>query len=357
MPAKKFRIFFKLIVVLMACAVTASADETIHLKPAASAAHSNHPLLISIQNQKILDQITDLHWQTSLGKIERVGLETANFDPQGESGSAHIVVTARGTNGEILYGETSVQVYNQFVVLKADDLGKGADYALEAFGRLAEMISAQRIRAGFGLVGTSLDLGDVKAPSQREKDWHNNVFLPALKKWLGNGRIEFWNHGYTHYCDYQEDGLWEFYGSDSISQRDHIAKTQQLAREKLGITLNTFGAPCNKVDEETAQALAQLPEITTWIWNSEVKTEKFVISNETRINAERETGVVDLEFFKSNYNAGKEYFVIMLHPYSWQKEQWQAFSGMVSFLKEKEVGFVTPGEIAAIFPQQKDGTP
>ena len=86
-----------------------------------------------------------------------------------------------------------------------------------------------------------------------------------------DGSFEIWNHGYNHKLNgINENGetYHEFWNTTSDYQKEHLEKTQELALEKLGITLRAFGAPGNNHDSITLDVMNENDDIKVWFYGN-----------------------------------------------------------------------------------------
>ncbi|NRB54271.1 MAG: DUF2334 domain-containing protein [Saprospiraceae bacterium] len=172
-------------------------------------------------------------------------------------------------------------------------------------------------------------------------------YFDWIKKRAAEG-FEFWNHGYCH-CKPIVDGeeTREFRGTEYTFQLEQLTRTQQLAQDKLGLTLRTFGAPYNATDDRTALALATIPELKVWLYKETTKpTAKFILERNKKVNIEYPVHVPNFQKFKAAYQelTEKSLLTIQGHPRSWveDKERFEDFQQIIRFLKSENAQFVTP---------------
>lgn len=217
----------------------------------------------------------------------------------------------------------------QRILLKADDLVYDPVHTIsDEWIRFLDFIHRNAVHAAAGIIGQSLESG-------------SSSYLEKLREIYAHGYVEFWNHGYTHLLngtDKKGRIFHEFSGSGLDSQLHNLRMTQQLAKDKLSLTLRTFGAPGNAVDEDTVKALEQIDEIKVWFFGK--PSTKWVLQR--FCNLELQTGQPDFQKFESSYDASKEYLVLQLHPNMWDKERFSQFTQTIDFLKKQRVEFVTP---------------
>jgi len=225
----------------------------------------------------------------------------------------------------------------QYIILKADNVRRFPyveESIHENWKRFIAFSVVNNIKIGIGIVAKSLETKDEN-------------YIKELKVIKDIGTIEIWLHAYDHIKF--EDGRKEFCGTDYEFQKEHIQKSIQLGKEKLGITFTTFGAPFNCIDDNTLQVINETEEIKVWLFGDK-RSSKFVIA---RTNPSIEKGKttngkwdVDIyyENFIQNYNPDAPYYIFELHPKEWDEQDWNNFEIVIGFLKKQNVEFVTPYE-------------
>ncbi|MCB9082581.1 MAG: polysaccharide deacetylase family protein [Lewinellaceae bacterium] len=226
-------------------------------------------------------------------------------------------------------GETLPQV-----ILKLDDLKYEDGLVDPGWQQVIAYLRSESVVGTIGIIGSSLEEG-TPAYFQWIKDRHADGF-------------EIWNHGYCH-CQWEVDSIRqrEFQGPSAAEQYASLAKTQQLAQEKLGITLRTFGAPYNSTDAQTAMALEDLPDIHIWLYKESLApTHKYLLPRIPEVNIEYPVHVPDFEQFRAGFEKYKiaKVLVIQGHPRSWVDDptRFATFQRIVAFLKARQVHFTTP---------------
>jgi hypothetical protein len=223
------------------------------------------------------------------------------------------------------------------VVLKLDDLryveGGPVSGRWDAF---ASLVLEKQIPASIGIIGNSLELG-----SEDYFEW--------IRQKHESGFFEFWNHGYEH-SRILQDGqeIYEFSGSPLLDQVSTLKKTQDLAREELGIELVTFGAPYNRIDEQTAAALEEFPEIRIWLYGRAGEgTTKTVLSRTPAVGIEYPVHWPVFYHFWNNYYFRSLAPVITLqgHPNSWSESRLREFEMIVDYLQRIGVPVIKPSSL------------
>ena len=131
------------------------------------------------------------------------------------------------------------------VILKADDLADCNKKVL----KLDKIINKENICISWGIIGKSLE-----NPSLKDLSFLKN------KKQCTN--YHFFNHGYLHLGGEE----YEFCNRSVNEQYNFLKQTQEIVKNKTGIILDTFGAPCNHIDDNTAKALEKFSEIKNWYY-------------------------------------------------------------------------------------------
>ena len=233
--------------------------------------------------------------------------------------------------GRVAYGEETPQV----IILKLDDVvsyrsAEGMPVS-PRWQRITDFLQTSKIKGSFGIIGFSL-----------EKD--DPVYFNWIKDVHERRLIEFWNHGYRNRK--ASDPTGEFEGTFE-QQKTALQRTQQLAREKLGIELKTFGPHWSGTNEHTARALDAIPEIDMWFYGAK-DSKKFTF--ERVMTLENPIFDPNPDKFKAMYERvgqGKEYLVLQGHPNAWNDQRWEGFLEIIRFLQSKGCIFMTPSEYLA----------
>ncbi len=232
--------------------------------------------------------------------------------------------------------EVAITHHRPYVILKLDDLWCKNDVVHPGWEKVIEFLNAEEVRGTIGLIGSSL-----------EKD--NIEYFNWIKEREQEG-YEIWNHGFCH-CRMNNNGneISEFRGKNLKEQAESVLKTQQLAKEKLGITMHTFGAPYNSTDSNTIEAIEENPELKIWLYkDTELKTNKFLLNSIPEVNIEYPVHNPDFDQFKSGYEKYKSEPILIIqgHPRSWTEDEdrFENFKQIIRYLKKEEVIFTTPYE-------------
>lgn len=226
--------------------------------------------------------------------------------------------------------------HKPYVILKLDDLWCKNNVVHQGWENVVEFLNSNNVKGTIGIIGSSL-----------EED--NPSYFSWIKEREKEG-YEIWNHGFCH-CRMEENGveIKEFSGKDAKAQSESIAKTQALAKEKLGITMHTFGAPYNATDTSTATTLATDPDLKIWLYKeTKAPTDKFLLNRIPELNIEHPVHNPDFVKFKEGFEKAKKERILIIqgHPRSWVDDlnRFDNFKQIVLFLKNEGVTFTTPYE-------------
>lgn len=220
------------------------------------------------------------------------------------------------------------------VILKLDDL-RSYETPVK---KMDKLVKEENISVSWGIIGRSLE-----KPSEE--------YLKFLKDKKNDKNYHFFNYGYLHLWQ----GTYEFNGPNIDEQYNYLKKTQDIVKEKTGIILDCFGAPCNQISDNTTIALKQISEIKYWYFGQKNFCGT-VYSMPSNINCvislcpyvfETKAGSVDFYHFKrcwkNNIIIKKEPIILQAHPYFWTDIQWLHFKCCIAYLKLQGAEFVLPG--------------
>ena len=150
------------------------------------------------------------------------------------------------------------------------------------------------------------------------------------------GCIEFWLHGWDHKKIKKSDGTdgSEFFGSDLETQKKHFKDACDIFNKNTQLTFNTFGAPYNQNDENTALAMDTCPNLTHWFFGPKDKL-RVVLGRS--INMEVTTGKVSYEKFVQAYKAKTPLSPLVLqgHVGQWDEQSYNDFVKTADFLSKE----------------------
>lgn len=244
-------------------------------------------------------------------------------------------------------GSDGVAEKTPVILLKLDDLTskglKGSTPVRHSWRILDEYLHGLKIPYA---VGVHCETFETDHPATI--DW--------MKERIERGDVEFWCHGFASARATRPDGTLEP-GEFECSYEEQYAtlrKCQDLAKEKLGVPLRTFGEHWSGVNEQTGRALAAIPEFEIWLYSygpagpGEISG-KYVYPRYMSI--EYRTFVPKLDEFRKQWEkVGKMQPVLVLqgHPQSWgwepDTERWQEFRKIIDFLRSEGCTFSTPSE-------------
>jgi len=226
--------------------------------------------------------------------------------------------------------------YKPYVILKLDDLWCEQEVVHKGWQQVVDFLNEENVKGTIGIVGNSLEKED-------------EAYFNWIKEREQEG-YEIWHHGFCH-CRQKEGNIEirEYRGKNYEEQLESLKNTQKLAKEKLDITLHSFGAPYNSTDEFTAQALEEMPDIKVWMYKeTKALTNKYLLDRIKEVNIEYPVHQPDFEQFKLGYKQFKNEPILIIqgHPRSWVEEEsrFEVFKKIILFLKKEGVNFITPYE-------------
>ncbi|MBP1663599.1 MAG: polysaccharide deacetylase [Bacteroidetes bacterium] len=231
------------------------------------------------------------------------------------------------------------------VIIKADDFN---DYSPN-WQRFIAILQQNDISAAAGVSTKLVVSNHAEILNIRE--------LSALRRSDNQPLIEFWNHGYDHAGDNGDSP--EFDNSDVDLQKKHLQIAQRFFSDSLHFTAKTFSAPHNRSTAATLHALSGFPELNVimrykmhekyslkrpWIDPNKKKCkpgDKICLNITYQYLFDIPSTDVE-NYFKARKK--ENYLLIQLHPNPWDDNDFNDFQNMISFLKEKNVKFMTPDE-------------
>lgn len=298
-----------------------------------------HDKLLRIQDSTTIeisvpigtDSCWAVKWTTNIGYIKMKGSKIIYYAPDFK-GTAEVKVEIKDSNNNIHTNFTEILIFKQLIFLKADDVRfNPINIISEQWQSFINYIKSKNIKASLGLIGDSLEKG-------------NDAYYSYLKDLVEKGNFEIWNHGYNHILNgINVDGeiYHEFWNTSLEYQKEHLLMTQNLAQENLGITLHTFGAPGNAIEDMTLVAIEEVDDIKVWFFG----LEEFTNLNLQRLaEIEFPTHNPDFQQFINNYDAQKAYLTLQIHPNTWDGDRFSEFKNIIDFLILHEVTFINPYE-------------
>jgi len=278
----------------------------------------------------------EYQWETSLGSIRGHG-NRVTYIASGGGGTARIHLRVLSGTTVLSERRYSIFVYKQLVLLRADDLKYfGSDIFPPQWERFIGYIKSKGIVAALGLIGRSLDQG---SPAY-------DAMVASLQS---SGSFEIWNHGYTHDITPQWD---EFRNTSYDDQKNHLMLTQNLASQKLDITLHAFGAPGGYIDSNTTKAIDQIDDIKIW-FGGDPRSKKTIVGP-SGCFIESPTFVPNYQNFIKTYSADTSFYMLYCHPFEWNEAQFETFQKIIDYLMEEGVTFVTPTQYYESFASKRN---
>lgn len=318
-----------------------------------------------------------VEWKASKGKIEGQGLKAA-FTPT-QTGWA-IVDAAVRQNGNLVWEhKLPLLGFNQFVIFKADDLCQGKVGEIhDVWTRYFLYMATERIKTSVGVITMCFNL------------W-NDKTIQYLRQINNTGMVEFFYHGWDHanpktatachwdtaepvrlamngpllepllvqslygaletvpkfvpeYKGIPARGIqfFEHGGTTYEYQKQHLEDGIKACKDKLGITIRTFGAPSNRTDAITQRVLDENPDICG-VFFAPPDTKKVFIEHYADIEPEK--GLPNFEFLKTNMEANrdKEVIALQMHPQqaAFNQDFNDQFVPCVNYLKTLDATFIT----------------
>ncbi|MEO0587695.1 MAG: DUF2334 domain-containing protein [Planctomycetota bacterium] len=223
------------------------------------------------------------------------------------------------------------------IVLKLDDMKHRNGVLDPGWQMTIEYLDGLNIPASIGVVGNTLD----NAPQ---------AYLDQLRALHATGRYELWNHGWLHTRDKENDTA-EFRGTGYPYQFNRFARTQQIARDTLGIEFLGFGAPYNQTDADTARVIAEHPEVRWWMYpprSAEIADGLLPLYRVGKVNIEVPVHVPNPEALREGFPDYRDRPVLVIqgHPMSWDVEdRFEKFKQVIEFLREQGCTFVLPRDL------------
>ena len=221
-----------------------------------------------------------------------------------------------------------IEVYRQFVILKADDLG----VRTPRWERYLDYLQVSGVATMAGIIGVDLAKADAS-------------WVQRLLDLQAAGLCEYFHHGWSHATGENLDGTtpgtttWEFYGTGYEFQKAHLAATLALT-DSLGLRVTTFGAPFNKADKTTSRVLDETPAIQCVLFQPPGGDREVF---KRVVDIENGTGKPDRAFFEPQYRAhpSEDYLVLQVHPNAIDETGFAEFERVVTLLLADGCTFTT----------------
>lgn len=209
------------------------------------------------------------------------------------------------------------------IIIKCDDLCGMTKKVI----KLDKMIKKYKIKLSWGVIGYSLE-----QPS--------NNYLKFLL--TPENTYHFFNHGYYHNVG---PNNYEFDGPGEIKQYQLILKTNMLYNKYTKKILNTFGAPCNHIDDNTNLALSRIPDIKFWYYGKDNESNTNLIRS---LNIETDIGCPNFKFFIEQVRNAKiinNPLILQCHPNAFEKKHFLELKLIIRFLLKNNCKFITPDDL------------
>lgn len=234
----------------------------------------------------------------------------------------------------LLVQNSFAQCNSQSIILKMDDVRANSNNTYNSnWQRFADTVRAYNINAGMGII-----LRDLNSGSQAFKD--------SLVSWHASEHFEIWHHGWQHTRgDYPPDNnnAGEFSGPPYEHQKKLFEDGMDLAKQELGITLRSFGAPYNQTDATFAQVISESPDMKVWMYCTDPAYGEMCLLRGSNNKLESSTGVVSFDSFLTAYESNTNpYLVLQGHPGQWTTESFEQFELVIDYLKDKGHCFYLP---------------
>lgn len=223
------------------------------------------------------------------------------------------------------------------VIWKFDDVRAGEKARLlPGFKRVSDWAVKNKTVISMGVICDSL-----ATPNADDVAW---IKKNAIEN---GGCIEFWLHGWDHKKIKKPDGTdgSEFNGSDLETQKNHFKDACDIFNKNTQLTFNTFGAPYNQNDENTAVAMDVCPNLSNWFFGP--KDKKRVVLARS-INMEITTGKVSYDKFMEAYKVKMPPSPLILqgHVGQWDDQSYNDFVKIADFLSKEGWSAQTPRQFA-----------
>lgn len=225
----------------------------------------------------------------------------------------------------------------KIAIIKADDI-KGPSAAWDRFFSIS---SEKGVKVSAGIVCNSLQP-------------HNEQYVAWLKQYASSCQIEFWNHGWNHKRWKTEDqqAIYEFQSSGYEHQKKHFTDSQQIMAGILGDPPIAFGAPYNKIDQDTIRVMNEDSNIAFYFGYSKPAGLDRAVFARMKLRGEHDgTGKPNFEKFIAAYadskNENISFSAIQFHPNKFTDEHFDAYAKILDFLLEEGWQFMLPREYVA----------
>ncbi len=259
-----------------------------------------------------------------------------DYDIPSGAVSVDVVPSLFGSSGQLEFRNISLKVlpkieiaydHRPVIILKLDDV-VGVS---ERWNKCVDFLKEENVKASLGIIGYAM-----AGNNQQLFDWIN--------KQNDTGLFEFWNHGYMNRS--AKDKIGEFESDSVIEQKEALLKTQNLVKEKTGISLVVFGPHWSGTTSATVEALKDVPAIKiVFYYTDGVKGDWFVYKR--FMNLEQPTFHPNFAAVKKQFEGGeykRPYLCLQGHPNQWTDERFENFKQIVKYFKARGCEFMTASE-------------
>lgn len=305
------------------------------------ALHPGDTTNLTVGPQAALDPAWSYTWSVSLGTITPNGSRAVYYAPQ-RTDPTNITVTVAVTDNDEMIGtyERPLLLYNQLVMLKADDWVRDPDYYMGIglrWDAYVDYLKSRGIKASLGLIARSLE-PDYPYPGDNQF----TEFVTYSKNAYSTGLFDFFNHGYDHSGDGSSA---EFWNMPYEFQKERLENCNAMAKQVLGITLRAFAAPFNAIDDITARVVDESQDTQVWVFNAPYTSQKITLERAAGEVEPYTTGDPNFEGFLQGYDPNANYAVLQHHPNSPLFEQhFDQFKEIIDYLVNRKVTFITFAE-------------
>ena len=223
------------------------------------------------------------------------------------------------------------------VIWKFDDVRAGEkSRLLPGFKRVTAWAQKNKTVISMGVICDSL-----MTPHADDVAW---IKKNAIEN---GGCVEFWLHAWNHKKIKKADGTEgsEFNGPDLETQKKYFKDASDIFTKNTQLTFNTFGAPYNQSDENTAVAMDVCPNLQNWFFGPKDKKRRVLARS---INMEVTTGKVSFDKFFQAYKAKAPVSPLTLqgHVGQWDDQSFNDFVKITNFLSKEGWVAQTPRQWA-----------
>jgi len=220
----------------------------------------------------------------------------------------------------------------QIAIIKADDLRTPT----KNWDRFIDVSSELQVKVSVGIICDSL---------QEDEDG----YFEWLRTRQAGGSVEFWNHGWDH-KRWGPEGEWisEFGGSGYEYQKKHLADSQALMKQVLGVNTVAFATPWNDFDQDTGRVINESEDIRLFIghYRGNLDEAKLLVRMRLRVELDG-TGKPNFEKFVALYEELEDkdaVVALQFHPNVFEDHHFAEYEKIVTFMREQGWAFMMPRE-------------